>query len=210
MTIREQANLEQVDKRDIRIQLTIAQQQGKLIEVHNIKGDDYFNIGFVVGMDNHFCLMISIDWDGKINDLIAIRINSINGVDDETDYLTTVSEKTKVAHEHNYFDIWHIQQFIDEHPEIASGNILMNVLKDADSYHLPVVIGTKKYQGMDDFSGMIHDLNEITLNLHYFNEKDLSSMWSYDILISDIDYVRSRGTQTATTKQILEDVFHQD
>ena len=57
---------------------------------------------------------------------------------------------------------------------------------------------------------MIHDLNEITLNLHYFNEKDLSSMWSYDILISQIDYVRSRGTQMATTKQILEDVFHQD
>ena len=176
------------DKQDVKIQLTIAKQQGKLIEVHNIKNDDYFNVGFVVGIDNHFCLMISIDWDGKINGLIAIRLDSIITVNDQTDYLTTVSEKTKVAHEHHYFDIWQVQQFIDE----------------------PVVIGTKQYQGMDDFSGMIHDLNEITLNLHYFNEKDLSSMWSYDILISQIDYVRSRGTQMATTKQILEDVFHQD
>ena len=198
------------DTQDVIIQLTNAKQQGKLIEVHNIKNDDYFNVGFVVGIDNYFCLMISIDWDGKINGLIAIRLDSIITVNDQTDYLTTVSEKTKVAHEYHYFDIWQVQQFIDEHPEITSGNILMNILKDSADNQLPVVIGTKQYQGIDDFSGMIHDLNEITLNLHYFNEKDLSSMWSYDILISQIDYVRSRGTQMATTKQILEDVFHQD
>ena len=55
------------NRQDIKIQLTIAKQQGKLIEVHNIKDDDYFNVGFVVGIDNYFCLMISIDWDGKIN-----------------------------------------------------------------------------------------------------------------------------------------------
>jgi hypothetical protein len=202
--------LEQSNNQDIKIKLTIAKQQGKLVEVHNIKGDDYFNVGFVVSIDNYFCLMISIDWDGKINGLIAIRIESINEVNDQTDYLTTVSEKTKVAHENNYFDIWQVQRFLDEHPEITNGNILMNVLRDAARNALPVVIGTKKYQGIDDFSGMIHNLNEITLNLHYFNEKDLSSMWSYDIPISQIDYVRSRGTQTATTRQILKDIFHQD
>ncbi|MCI1974872.1 MAG: hypothetical protein LKJ51_02995 [Limosilactobacillus sp.] len=202
--------MEQSNNQDIKIKLTIAKQQGKLVEVHNIKGDDYFNVGFVVSIDNYFCLMISIDWDGKINGLIAIRIESINEVNDQTDYLTTVSEKTKVAHENNYFDIWQVQRFLDEHPEITNGNILMNVLRDAARNALPVVIGTKKYQGIDDFSGMIHNLNEITLNLHYFNEKDLSSMWSYDIPISQIDYVRSRGTQTATTRQILKDIFHQD
>lgn len=202
--------MKETAKQDVKIQLTIAKQQGKLIEVHNIKGDDYFNVGFVVELDNYFCLMISIDWDGKINDLIAIRLDSIIAVNDQTDYLTTVSEKTKVAHEYHYFDIWQIQRFVDEHPEITKGNILMNILRDSANHQLPVVIGTKKYQGRDDFSGMIHDLNEITLNLHYFNEKDLSSMWSYDILISQIDYVRSRGTQMATTRQILKDVFHQD
>ncbi|MBB1063590.1 hypothetical protein [Limosilactobacillus fastidiosus] len=202
--------MEQPNKQDVRIKLTIAKQQGKLVEVHNIKGDEYFNVGFIVGFDNYFCLMISIDWDGKINGLIAIRIESIDTVKDQTDYLTTVSEKTKVAHENHYFDIWRVQQFLDDHPKITTGNILMNVLRDSANNHLPVVIGTKKYQGVDDFSGMIHDLNEITLNLHYFNEKDLSSMWAYNILISQIDYVRSRGTQMATTKQILEDVFHQD
>lgn len=202
--------LEQANNQDIRIQLTIAKQQGKLVEVHNLKGDDYFNVGFVVGIDKNFCLMISIDWDGKINDLIAIRLDSISAVNDQTDYLITVSEKTKVAHEHQYFDIWHVQDFLDQHPEITSGNILMNLLNDAVEHHLPVVIGTKKYHGRDDFSGMIHDLNEITLNLHYFNENDLSSMWSYDIPLSQIDYVRARGTQVATTRQILDDVFHQD
>lgn len=201
--------MEGINHQEIRIQLTIAKQQGKLIEVHNIKGDSYFNVGFVIGIDAAFCLMISIDWDGKINGLIAIRLSSILAVNKGTDYLTTVSEKTKVAHEHNYFDIWHVQKFIDDHPEMSEGNLLMNILKDSAINHLPVVIGTEKYQGADDFTGMIHDLNEITLNLHYLNENDLSSMWTYDIQLKEIDYVRSRGTQMATTKQIMDDVFHQ-
>ncbi|MEY8442360.1 hypothetical protein AALA17_06950 [Lactobacillaceae bacterium 24-114] len=201
--------MERQDKRDIRIQLAIAKQQGKLIEVHNLQDDSYFNVGFVVGLNDQFCLMISIDWDGKINGLIVIKINSINKIKDETDYLMTVSEKTKVAHRFDYFDIWKIQKFLDDHPEITQGNLLMNILRDSAENNFPVTIGTEKFEGRDDFSGMIHNLNEFTLNLHYINEHDLSSMWSYDILLRQINYVRARGTQMETTKQIMSDLFHQ-
>lgn len=56
----------------------------------------------------------------------------------------TVSEKTKVAHDHNYFDIWQVQKFIDNHPKITQGNLLSNLLNDSYENRLPVVIGTEK------------------------------------------------------------------
>lgn len=106
---------------EIRAQLAIARQQGTLIEVHNIPNDDYFNVGFVLAIDPLFCLLISIDWDGKINGLIAIRLSSIDYVAKRTDYLMTISEKTKVAHQYHYFDIWQVQKFIDDYPDYTKG-----------------------------------------------------------------------------------------
>lgn len=199
--------MEKMKQRDLRAELAIARQQGTLIEIHNIPNDDYFNVGFVLAMDPTFCLVISIDWDGKINGLIAIRINSIYYVATGTDYLMSISEKTKVAHNHGYFDIWRVQQFIDDHPAFAQGDLLNNTLNDSYNNHLPVVIGTDKYKGTDDFEGVIVDRDRIKLTLHYFNESDLSSLWAYDILLAKIDYVRVRGTQAATSQQIISDLF---
>ena len=187
--------------------MTIARQQGTLIEVHNIPHDEYFNVGFVVAMDPTFCLMISIDWDGKINGLIVIRISSIDKIESNTDYLLTISEKTKVAHRHDYFDLWHVQQFIDDHPDFSRGDLLNNALNDSYTHRLPVVVGTRKYKGADDFTGLIASRDRIKLDLHYFNERDLSSLWSYEILLAQIDYVRVRGTQAATGQQIMRDLF---
>lgn len=194
----------------VREQLALAKQQGYLVEVHNLPGDDYFNVGFVVGMDQLFCLLISIDWDGKINGLIVIRISSIQAVLKQTDYLTTVSEKTKVAHRYHYFDVWRVQKFLDEHPAITSGNLLENALQDSYSNDLSVVIGTRKYKGNDDFTGKIAQLDRIRLVLHYFNEHDLSSLWEYQVLLAQIDYLRFRGTQMATAQQIFADIFPED
>lgn len=194
---------------EIRAQLAIARQQGTLIEVHNIPNDDYFNVGFVLAIDPLFCLLISIDWDGKINGLIAIRLSSIDYVAKRTDYLMTISEKTKVAHQYHYFDIWQVQKFIDDYPDYTKGDLLSNVLSDSFTNYLPVVIGTSKYKGADDFEGVIASLDRVKLTLHYFNEHDLSSMWTYDVLLAQVDYVRVRGTQAATARQVLHDIFGQ-
>lgn len=194
-------------EQDVRVQLTIAKQQGTLIEVHNLPNDDYFNVGFVIALDPVFCLLISVDWDGKINDLIAIRISSIYYTERNSDYLTTISEKTKVAHDHNYFDIWRIQQFIDDHPQILTGDLLDNLLRDSYNHKLPVVIGTQKYKGSDDFNGLITELSSIQLTMHYFNNHDLSSLWEYQVLRAQVDYIRVRGMQMAGARQILRDIF---
>lgn len=201
--------MKKVSEKDNRVQLTIAMQQGTLIEVHNLPNDEYFNVGFVVALDPVFCLLISIDWDGKINGLLVVRIKSILYTQSHSDYLTTVSEKTKVAHEYHYFDIWQVQKFIDDHPQLTRGNLLTNLLEDSFFNRLPVVIGTSEYKGSDDFIGLITELNSIKLTLHYFNERDLSSLWEYDILRAQIDYLRVRGSQMATGKQILRDIFQE-
>lgn len=191
---------------EIKEELIIAQQQGTLVEVYNFKGDDIFNVGFVIAIDQLFVLLLSIDWDGKINGLTAVRLSSIHQVRSQTDYLLTVSQKCKVAEDHGYFDIWGVQAYLRHH-DFRNTNILRTLLDDSYHHQLPVVIGTDKYKGEDDFEGLIHDLSAIKLNLHYFNEHDLSSMWEYEILLAKIDYLRVRGTQCATTKQILKSVF---
>lgn len=191
---------------EIREQLLLSQQQGNLVEVYNFTDDDVFNVGFVIAMDPLFVLLLGIDWDGKINGLTAVRISSIHKVQSYTDYLTTVSLKCKVAEDHGYFDIWHLQEFLRTH-DYQNVNILRTLLNDSYENKLPVVIGTDKYKGEDDFEGLIHNLSTIKLNLHYINEHDLSSMWEYEILLAKIDYLRVRGTQSAQTKAVMHNVF---
>ncbi len=62
--------MEKMTENMIREQLALAKQQGYLVEVHNLPGDDYFNVGFVVGMDPVFCLLISINWDGTVRSTV--------------------------------------------------------------------------------------------------------------------------------------------
>lgn len=191
---------------EIKEQLIMAQQQGNLVEVYNFDDDDIFNVGFVIAIDPLFVLLLGIDWDGKINGLTAIRLTSIHKVQAYTDYLMTVSIKCKVAEDHHYFDIWHLQEFLRHH-DYQNKNILRTLLTDSFENKLPVVIGTDKYKGEDDFEGLINNLSEIKLDLHYINEHDLSSMWDYEILLVKIDYLRVRGTQMMQTKQIMQNVF---
>lgn len=191
---------------EIKEQLIMAQQQGNLVEVYNFDDDDIFNVGFVIAIDPLFVLLLGIDWDGKINGLTAIRLTSIHKVQAYTDYLTTVSIKCKVAEDHHYFDIWHLQEFLRHH-DYQNKNILRTLLTDSFENKLPVVIGTDKYKGEDDFEGLINNLSEIKLDLHYINEHDLSSMWDYEILLVKIDYLRVRGTQMMQIKQIMQNVF---
>lgn len=201
--------IEHMNEPQIREQLTISQQQGTLVEVYNFADDDTFNVGFVIAMDPLFVLLMTLDWDCKINGLTLVRIKSIHAIRSQTDYLTTCSYKSKVAQEYGYFDIFGLQRFLREH-DFSHVNLLNTLLKDSIDHELPVVIGTQKYKGRDDFEGMVHELTHIGLTLHYYNEHDLSSLWTYDILLAQIDYLRVRGFQAMQTKAIMEGVFHQN
>ena len=56
-----------------RVQLTMAKQQGTLIEVHNLPNDDYFNVGFVVASIQYFVWWSVLTGMVK-STIIAIRI----------------------------------------------------------------------------------------------------------------------------------------
>ena len=197
-----------MDLSAIRQTLVINQQQGTLVEVYNFNDDDMFDVGFVVAIDELFDLLLGLDWDGKINGLTAIRLTSIHQVREQTDYLLTVSTKAKVAQNHGYFDIWHLQEYLRQHT-FKQVNILRTLLEEAYQQHQAVVLGTDQYKGSDDFQGYLTDLSAINLTLHYYNSHDLSSLWEYEILIAKVDYLRVHGYQAAQTKAIFEEVFHE-
>ncbi|QLL69690.1 hypothetical protein [Lactobacillus sp. 3B(2020)] len=198
----------EMNETEIREALLISQQQGTLVEVYNFADNDTFNVGFVLATDQTFTLILTLDWDAKLNGITAIRLSSIHAVRSQTDYLTTVSFKSQVAQEHNYFDLWGLQAYL-ANQDYQNHPILLTLVKDAYDHHLPVVIGTNKYKGRDDFEGVIADFEGIKINLHYYNEHDLSSLWEYEILLAKIDYLRMRGSQAATTAKVFQDVFHQ-
>lgn len=190
----------------IRTQLEAAQRTGNLIEGYDFNDAETFDVGFVIALDREFVLLMTLDWDGKINGLTAIRLTALHRVRAGTDYLTTVSLKAAVAEEHGYFDLWQVQQFLRQH-NYRGRPLLRTLLVDSADHQLPLVIGTREYKGKDDFTGVIAALGKDELTLHYFNPHDLSSLWTYDIPLDQIDYLRVRGTQTATAQKILARVF---
>lgn len=179
-----------------------------LIAIFNLpESDDNFNVGYVLAVDLNFILLESIDWDGKVFGIDAIRISSIRELAVETDYLRTVSVKMAVASRRGYYDLWHVDDFIAGHPEILQGDLAWNLLQDSYQSGLPVVIGTERYQGRDDFEGILSQLTDQAFTIDYYNEHDLSSMWRYSAPLDVVQYVRTRGTQAATTAELLKDVF---
>ncbi|KRN59191.1 hypothetical protein [Limosilactobacillus secaliphilus] len=191
---------------EIRAQLVMAQQQGRMLEVYNFNDDNDFNVGYVIAIDPLFVLMKSIDWDGKVSSLIAIRLTSIHKVRAFTDYLKTVAIKGAVARKNHYYDLWGTERFLKQH-HYENKSLLKTMLTQAQSMDEAVVVGTRKYKAQDEFEGFVHQLTAQKLTLHYYNEHDLSSEWEYDILLAQIDYLRAFGTQSATTKAVMRSVF---
>lgn len=196
-------------KDEMKQELVIAQQQHELVAIYNFANDDTFSVGYVVEMDGVFALTLGIDMEGKINGLTAIRLDSIHRVDRDTDYLTTVGIKQEVARRNQFYDIWHVQQYLNQ-ADFGNVGILASILKECAQTKEPLVIGTRKYKDRDDFDGYIHELTPIKLTMHYLKFEDLSSLWEYEILWAEIDYVRIKGTQAHMSEAILDQVFRED
>lgn len=192
---------------EICAQLVMAKQQGRMLEVYNFNDEDDFHIGYVIAIDPLFVLLKSIDWDGKIGSLIVIRLTSIHKVQGFTDYLKTVAIKGAVARKNHYYDLWGIERFLKQHHYENKG-LLKTILIQAQTMDEPVVVGTRKYKARDEFEGFVHELTPQKLTLHYYNEHDLSSEWEYEVLLAQVDYVRAFGTQSATTKAVMQTVFN--
>lgn len=196
--------MDQLDQ--IRQELVLAQQQNELVAIYNFNTDQTFSVGYIIALDSVFVLIEGIDMEGKINGLNAIRLTSITQLRRNGDYIETVKIKQMVAQKYNYYDIWHIQDVVKQR-DFTSHGILTNFLQYSYQHKRPLVIGTRKFKDQDDFNGYIHTLSAVKLNLHYLDFNDLSSLWEREILLADIDYLRMDGSQTYTSRAILQQVF---
>lgn len=196
--------MENVD--EIKQELVLAQQKQELITIYNFDGDGTFSVGYVVGMDGVFVLTIGIDMEGKINGLTAIRLSSIHRVARDTDYLTTVQIKQDVARQNGFYDLWHVTDYLQQ-TDFKTDGILATILQECVETKEPLVIGTRQYKDRDDFEGYIHELTPIKLIMHYLKFEDLSSLWEYEILWAEVDYIRIKGSQAHMCQAILDCVF---
>lgn len=194
---------------EIKQELVIAQQQHELVAIYNFNDDETFSVGYVIDMDGVFVLTLGIDMEGKINGITAIRLASIHRVDKNTDYLTTVSIRQDVAKQYNFYDIWHVQNYLKK-SEFRKNGILATILQECYETKEALVIGSKKYKDRDDFEGYIHELTPIKLTMHYLKFEDLSSLWEYEILWAEVDYLRIKGTQAHMSQAILDRIFRSE
>lgn len=190
----------------IKQELVLAQQQHELITIYNFETEGTFSVGYVVGMDGVFVLTVGIDMEGKINGLTAIRLTSIHRVARNTDYLTTVKIKQQVARQNNFYDLWQVEDYLKQ-ADFKTDGILATILNECVTTKEPLVIGTRKYKDRDDFEGYIHALTPIKLTMHYLKFEDLSSLWEYEILWAEVDYIRIKGTQAHMCQAILDQIF---
>lgn len=180
--------MENVD--EIKQELVLAQQKQELITIYNFDGDGTFSVGYVVGMDGVFVLTIGIDMEGKINGLTAIRLSSIH----------------RVARQNGFYDLWHVADYLQQ-TDFKTDGILATILQECVETKEPLVIGTRQYKDRDDFEGYIHELTPIKLIMHYLKFEDLSSLWEYEILWAEVDYIRIKGSQAHMCQAILDRVF---
>ncbi len=188
-------------------QLQTAQRQHQLVEVYGFNDPEMFDIGYVVGIDDEFVLLLGHDWDGKINGLTAMRLSRITKVVVDDDYLITLKYKADVAREYDYYDRWGLTKQAAT-TDYVTGGIFSQLLNQVFNQQQALVIGTNQYNGSDEFQGFITELNAWSLTMHYFNSHDLSSVWEYRVPLEEIEYLRCFGYQAAQTERIFERVFH--
>lgn len=191
----------------IQMQLQAAQTQHQLVEVYGFNDPELFDIGYVVGIDDSFVLLLGHDWDGKINGLTAMRLSRITKVVVEDDYLITLKYKAAVAKEYDYYDRWQLTQLAAQ-TDWVTGGIFLQLLTTVFEQQQALVIGTNQYNGSDEFQGFITELNTWSLTMRYFNSHDLSSVWEYRVPLEEIEYLRCFGYQAAQTARIFDRVFH--
>lgn len=192
---------------ELKQELIFAKQNNELVAIYNFASDDTFTVGYVVAMDSLFVLILGLDMDSKINGLNAVRLTSIHDVKRDNDYLLNVKIREQNAKKYGYYDVWKLEQFLTS-TKYGQQPILIRMLTEAFEQEEPIVIGTKEFKDRDDFDGYLASLDAVKLTLNYLNFEDLSSLWTRDILLADIDYLRVKGMQAHNSATILKEIFN--
>ena len=107
-------------------------------------------------------------------------------------------------------------------PDFNARNLIMRSSKTigvllpniANPFFAAFVKGIQKATRQAGFMPLIfsadHEEDQERYYLQRLVERSVDGLWEYEILLAQIDYVRVRGTQTATARKVLDQVFHQE
>lgn len=188
----------------------LAQQNQELIELDHFVDHDTFTVGYVAHQDDEFVMLKTIDPDGKINGVIVIRISDIYAARRKTDYLRTVAIKEKLAKHQGYYDAWEIEWFFNEY-QPTTASMMANLVDTALRNKEVITIGWVDEDRKDaHVTGFLVDVHEGLMTFIYADDRDLSDLWTIQVRVEQIDYLRMFSFHTFGYQAILANVFHEE
>lgn len=192
---------------DILAQLAMAQQQRKLVEIHHFINPDTYTVGIVIKFTKEVCLVKSLDPDGKLNGILLIKVAEIYAVENDTDYLQSIMIKTQLAKKHKYYDILNVEEIITK-LEIKLANFWYVFLEDFLRRKTIITIGFTDDAQLDAMvTGIITKIDNQRVIVNYVDDYDLSSLWTLQFNINDINYVRINSFQTIEYEMLMQTLF---
>lgn len=192
---------------EILTKLSEAKEKQQLIEIHHFISPDTYTVGYVISFDKAFCLVKSLDPDGKINGILLINILDIYDVIFDDDYLKTILIKEKLAKEKRYYDLLNVEKKIVE-IDLHHPDFLAKFLKTAFINKEIITIGFVDDADLDAMvTGIVTKLDDLNVTVNYIDDYDLSSLWTLSCTIEQINYLRLNSFQTNEHEALFNAFF---
>jgi hypothetical protein len=181
----------------------------QLVEIHHFINPDTYTIGVIMAYDQHFCMVKSIDPNGKINGLLLVNQADIYAIEEDTDYLRALAIKCDLAKKEGYYDIWHVESLIAR-IDLQQINFLWTFLQSAYQNRRVITIGFTDDADLDaTVTGYIKELNHEIIHINYVDDYDLSSLWTLSCQLEQINYVRLVSFQTHEYAALMRTIFNE-
>ncbi|MCM0601791.1 hypothetical protein [Periweissella ghanensis] len=185
------------------------QASQQLVEIHHFINPDTYSIGFIVAHDSKFCVVKSIDPDGKINGLLLINRADIYAIEEQSDYLRALVVKIELAQKQGYYDIWHVEPLIKQ-IDLRQINFLWTFLQSTYQQKQVLTIGFTDDADLDaTVTGYIKALTHEDVQVNYVDDYDLSSLWTLTCQLEQINYLRLASFQTHEHAALMRTIFNE-
>lgn len=191
----------------ITTELKIAITQQKVVELHHFISPDTYSVGYVLALGKDYCLVKSVDQDGKLNGILVIKISDIYAVIFESDYLKVITVKSKLAKRMQYYDLLSVEQRLQA-LDMNQSNFLTYILLSAFLKKEVISIGFIDDAELDaTVTGVIKTLDDRQIVINYVDDYYLSSLWTLTCMQAQINYLRIGSFQTIEYEALMNELF---
>lgn len=182
----------------------------QLVEIQHFCNPKTFTVGYISQFDETTIIVKTIDPNGKINGIIIIERKNIVTISENSSYLTAIKIKEQLAKKQGYYDIWQIQEKMQNLVQHVSQPIMAAILVKALVNKIVLTIGwTDENQQDTEVTGYLDAVTDDEVRLIYTDEHDLESLWIVPIRRMKINFIRLYSFQTYEYQQILRTVFNE-